>query len=161
MLCTGVGTIDGLAAPNVLVQHPVHGAAAAVVPLDVRRRDHAARPLPLDDAVMRPAARWVSFLTGRWRAQLSEAIAVIDGAAVGARLVSAVCAHSQRVSSTRRRLLRGVAGFAERSRDPGRVPARTAPVAPAAAPITLTLALFLFFFLLCFKLLSDFVLCFV
>jgi hypothetical protein len=161
MLCTGVGTVDGPAAPNVLVQHPVHGAAAAVVPLDVRRRDHAARPLPLDAAVMRPAARWVSFLTGLWRAQLSEAIAVIEGAAVGARLVSAVCAHSQRVSRTRRRLLRGVAGFAERSRDPGRVPARAAPVAPAAALLTLTLALFLFFFLFCFKLLSDFVLCFV
>ena len=127
----------------------------------VQRRDHAARPLPLDAAVMRPAARWVSFLTGLWRAQLSEAIADIEGAAVGARLVSAVCAHSQRVSRTRRRLLRGVAGFAERSRDPGRVPARAAPAAPAAALLPLTLALFVFFFLLCFKLLSDFVLCFV
>ena len=80
---------------------------------------------------MRPAARWVSFLTGLWRAQLSEAIGVIEGAAVGARLVSAVCAHSQRVSRTRRRLLRGVAGFAERSRDP----ARAAPAAPAAAQL--------------------------
>ena len=132
MLCTGVGTIDPPAAPNVLVQHPVHGAAAAVVPLDVQRRDHAMRPLPLHAAVMRPAARWVSFLTGRWRAQLSEALTVIEGAAVGARLVSAVCAHSQRVSRVRRRLLRGVAGFAERSRDPAR-PARAAPAAPAAA----------------------------
>ena len=131
MLCTGVGTIDPPAAPNVLVQHPVHGAAAAVVPLDVQRRDHAMRPLPLHAAVMRPAARWVSFLTGRWRAQLSEALTVIEGAAVGARLVSAVCAHSQRVSRVRRRLLRGVAGFAERSRDPAR-PARAAPAAPAA-----------------------------
>jgi len=132
MLCTGVGTVDDPAAPNVLVQHPVHGAAAAVVPLDVQRRDHAMRPLPLDAAVMRPVARWVSFLTGRWRAQLSEALTVIEGAAVGARLVSAVCAHSQRVSRVRRRLLRAVAGFAERSRDPAR-PARAAPAAPAAA----------------------------
>jgi hypothetical protein len=161
MLCTGVGAVDGPAAPNVLVQHPVHGAAGAVVPLDVQRRDHAARPLPLDAAIMRPAARWVSFLTGLWRAQLSEAIDVIEGAALGARLVSAVCAHSQRVSRTRRRLLRGVAGFAERSRDPARVPARAPPAAPAAALLTLTLALFLFFFLFCFKLLSDFVLFFV
>ena len=110
---------------------------------------------------MRPVVRWVSFLTGLWRAQLSEAIAVIEGAAVGARLVSAVCAHSQRVSRTRRRLLRGVAGFAARSRDPARNPARAAPAAPAAALLTLTLALFLFFFLFCVKLLLDFVLCFV
>ena len=132
MLCTGVGTVDPPAAPNVLVQHPVHGAAAAVVPLDVQRRDHALRPLPLDAAVMRPVARWVSFLTGRWRAQLSEALTVIEGAAVGARLVSAVCAHSQRVSRVRRRLLRGVADFAERFRDPAR-PARAAPAAPVAA----------------------------
>jgi hypothetical protein len=151
----------GPAAPNVLIQHPVHGAAAAVVPLHVRRRDHAARPLPLDAAVMRPAARWVSFLTGLWRPQLSKAIVVIEGAAVDARLVGAVCAHSQRVSLTRRLLLRGVVGFAERFRDPGRVPARAAPVAAAAALLTLTLTLFLFFFLLCFKLLSDFVLCLV
>ena len=169
MLCTGVGTVDGPAAPNVLVQHPVHGAAAAVVPLDVQRRDHALRPLPLDATVMRPAACWVSFLTGLWRAQLSEAIAVIEGAALGARLVSVVCAHSQRVSSTRRRLLRDVAGFAERARDPARVPARAAPAAPAApawvpawaasALLTLTRALFLFFFLFCFKLLSDLSVC--
>ena len=103
MFCTGVGTVDDPAVPNVLVQHPVHGAAAAVVPLDVQRRDHALRPLPLDAALMRPVARWVSFLTGRCRAQLSEALTVIEGAAVGVRLVSAVCAHSQRVSRVRRR----------------------------------------------------------
>jgi hypothetical protein len=94
ILCTGVGTVDGPAAPNVLSQHPVHGAAAAVVPLDVQRRYYALRPLPFDAAVMRPVARWFSFLTGLWRTRISEAIAVIEGAAVGARLVSVVCAHS-------------------------------------------------------------------
>ena len=132
MLCTGVGTVDVPAAPNVLVQHPLPGAAAAVVPLDARRRDHALRPLPLDAAVMRPVARWVSFLTGRWRAQLSEAIAVIEGAEVGASLVSAVCAHSLLVSRVRRRLLRGVAAFPDRHRDPARA-APAALAAPAAA----------------------------
>ena len=132
MLCTGVGTVDVPAAPNVLVQHPLPGAAAAVVPLDVRRRDHALRPLPLDAVVMRPVARWVAFLTGRWRAQLSEAIAVIDGAEVGASLVGAVCAHSLLVSRVRRRLLRGVADFPDRSRDPARA-APAAPAVPAAA----------------------------
>jgi hypothetical protein len=78
---------------------------------------------------------------------------------VGARLVRIVCAHSQLVSRTRRRLLRGVAGFAERSRDPARNPARAAPAAPArpATLLTLTQALFLFGLLLCFcvELVSD------
>ena len=50
-------------------------------------------------ADMRPAVRWVAFLLGRWRSQLSEAIDAIDGAAVGERLALAVCSHSMRMHS--------------------------------------------------------------
>jgi hypothetical protein len=92
---------------------------------------------------MRPVARWVSFLAGRWRAQLSEALTVIEGAAVGARLVSAVCAHSQSVSRVRRRLLRGVADFAERFRDPAR-PARCPSRSGCRAALTLAFSFLCF-----------------
>ena len=64
------------------------------------------------------SVRWVAFLLGRWRSQLSEAINVIDGAAVGERLALAVCSHSMRMHSARRRLLRDNAAFEKRSRDP-------------------------------------------
>jgi hypothetical protein len=116
MLCTGVGTVrDPVALDGVLVQHPLPGAAVAVVSLADQRRNHALR---LDAAVMRPAVRWVAFLLGRWRSQLSEAINAIDGAAVGERLALAVCSHSMRMHSARRRLLRDNAAFEKRSRDP-------------------------------------------
>ena len=133
MLCSGVGIVRNPAAQNgVLVQHPLPGAAAAVASLADRRRDHALR---LDAAVMRPATLWVSFLTGRWRNQLSEPLGIIDGAAVGARLVRVVCAHSLRVYSSRRFVLRDNADFAARSRDPrpNVAPAAVAVVAAAAA----------------------------
>jgi hypothetical protein len=67
---------------------------------------------------MRPAVRWVAFLLGRWRSQLSEAINAIDGAVIGERLALAVCSHSMRMHSARRRLLRDSAAFEKRSRDP-------------------------------------------
>jgi hypothetical protein len=116
MLCTGVGIVrDPAALVGVLVPHPLPGAAVAVASLADQRRNHALR---LDAAVMRPAVRWVAFLLGRWRSQLSEALTVVDGAAVGESLALAVCSHSLRVYSARRRLLRGDAAFEKRSRDP-------------------------------------------
>ena len=98
-----------------LVQHPLPGVAAAAVSLADQRRNHALR---LDAAAMRPAVRWVSFLLGRWRSQLSEALTVVHGAAVGERLALVVCSHSLRLHSARRRLLRDDAAFEKRSRDP-------------------------------------------
>ena len=116
MLCTGVGIVrDPAALVGVLVPHLLPGAAVAAASLADQRRNHALR---LDAAVMRPAVRWVAFLLGRWRSQLSEALTVVDGAAVGESLALAVCSHSLRVYSARRRLLRGDAAFEKRSRDP-------------------------------------------
>ena len=113
MLCTGTGIVRDMAARNsILVPHPADPAVHVAAPL-------AAPPvMRLDVDAMSGAARWVAFLTGRWRAQLSESARDIQGADLGARLVRAVCTHNLRVFSARRRLLRADADFRVRSRDP-------------------------------------------
>ena len=122
MLCTGAGFFwnHPPAVAGVLVQPPLPGAEIAVASLADQRRDHA---LPLDAATVKPVARWVAFLTGRWRDQMSEPLKVFEGAGLGERLVRVVCSHSLRVYSTRRRLLRDDPAFVARSRDPVPVPA--------------------------------------
>jgi hypothetical protein len=62
-----------------------------------------------------PAPRPATLSPG---SQLSEALTVVDGAAVGERLALVVCSHSLRLYNARRRLLRDDAAFEKRSRDP-------------------------------------------